>query len=90
MCCRDDGGCKHVVALLFSLVEWSERHMDRNTATRTDAHCVRDRQRIESKPQNLDDIGKSDIGGMHLYNCYFQPIHDVANDEFEKEVFEEP
>ena len=51
MCCRDDGGCKHVVALLFSLVEWSERHMDRNTATCTDVHCVWDRLRRESKPK---------------------------------------
>nr|XP_034315695.1 uncharacterized protein LOC117685416 [Crassostrea gigas] len=35
-CTADDGGCKHVVALLFSLVDWNERHTDRNTATCTD------------------------------------------------------
>ena len=87
MCCRDDGGC-NVVALLFSLVEWSERHMDRNTATCTDVHCVWDRPRKESKLKKLDDVGKSYIGGIHPYNCNFLPIHDVANDEFEKAVFE--
>ena len=26
--------------------------------------------------------------GINPYNCNFQPIHDVANDEFEKAVFE--
>ncbi|XP_046550286.1 uncharacterized protein LOC124260081 [Haliotis rubra] len=32
-CTGDDGACKHVVALLFSIVDWSDRHVDRSTET---------------------------------------------------------
>ena len=28
---RDDGGCKHVVALLLDFISFTERHKDRGT-----------------------------------------------------------
>lgn len=56
---RDDGGCKHVVALLFALVVWGERHTDRYTETCTDVKCVWDNPRRESKPRKMDEISMS-------------------------------
>ena len=44
------------MALLFSLADWSERHLDRSTETCTDTKCIWDVPRKESKPQKLDDI----------------------------------
>ncbi|XP_065929416.1 uncharacterized protein [Magallana gigas] len=89
-CTADDGGCKHVVALLFSLVEWSERHTDRNTATCTDVQCLWDKPRRESKPKKLDDISKSDINRVYPYTHIYHPIHEenVTDDDFEMEIFE--
>lgn len=58
-CTGDDGGCKHVVALLFSLSLWSMRHIDRNTETYTDRKCIWDIPREESKPKLLDEIEQS-------------------------------
>ena len=47
---RDDGDCKHVVALFFSLTLWPERHVDRNTETGTERKRKWVVPRKESKP----------------------------------------
>ena len=43
-------------------------HIDRNTATCTDVHCVGWTKK-KVKPQKIDDVGTSDIGRMHPYTC---------------------
>ncbi|XP_070550275.1 uncharacterized protein [Ptychodera flava] len=61
-CVAEHGSCKHCVALLFSLQDFSDRHCDRHTATGTDVPCYWDRPRQESRPLPIDDIniGHSD------------------------------
>lgn len=51
---KDDGGCKHAVALLFSFSLWSERHIDRYTKTCTDRKSILDVSQ-EPKPKLLDE-----------------------------------
>ena len=44
------------MALLFALVDFSDRHHDRHTQVGTDIACVWDRPRISSQPMEIDDI----------------------------------
>ena len=52
----DNGSCKNCVALLFALVDFTDRHHDRHTQVGTDIACVWDRPRISSQPMEIDDI----------------------------------
>jgi hypothetical protein len=73
---RDDGSCKHCVALLFALHDFCERHQDRGTEACTDKPCKWDRPRQGSNPvttQNID-IGKKDIRDS------YQPFSENAVD----------
>lgn len=54
--CSDDGTCKHIVALLFSCVEFVTRHSDRHIAVGTDLQCKWDHTRQESKPMRITDL----------------------------------
>ncbi|XP_061190782.1 uncharacterized protein LOC133198830 [Saccostrea echinata] len=75
-CVADDGSCKHCVALLFALHDFSERHQDRGTKVCTDTPCKWDRPRQASNPvttQNID-FGKKDIRDS------YQPFSDNAID----------
>ena len=56
MCSRDDGGCKHVVALLLALLDFTERHKDRATLVGTDVTCKWDKPRKQSMPKRIQDI----------------------------------
>ena len=58
----DDGGCKHVVALLLDLISFTERHKDRGTLVGTDSACKWDKPRKESKPMKIVDIDFSRHG----------------------------
>ncbi|KAJ8307678.1 hypothetical protein KUTeg_014772 [Tegillarca granosa] len=53
-CVADNGTCKHCVALLFALQQWSTRHTDRHTVTGTDVTCVWDKPRKTSQPLKID------------------------------------
>ncbi|KAJ8310477.1 hypothetical protein KUTeg_012342, partial [Tegillarca granosa] len=55
----DNGTCKHCVALLFALQQWSTRHTDRHTVTGTDVTCVWDKPRKTSQPLKIDDLESS-------------------------------
>ncbi len=52
----DDGSCKHVMCLLFSVVDFCERNSDRNTASCTDTKCQWSVRRKESKPMRVVDL----------------------------------
>ncbi|KAK3106582.1 hypothetical protein FSP39_023075, partial [Pinctada imbricata] len=85
---QDDGGCKHVVALLFSLAQWSERHTDRNTETCTDRRCVWDVPRKVSMPKLLDEIELSSNRSRVLpLESMYDPTVKQSNSEIEKMVF---
>ncbi|KAK3091881.1 hypothetical protein FSP39_023407 [Pinctada imbricata] len=87
-CTGDDGGCKHVVALLFSLAQWSERHTDRNTETCTDRKCVWDVPRKVSMPKLLDEIELSSNRSRVLpLESMYDPTVKQSNSEIEKMVF---
>ena len=70
----DDGGCKHVVAMLFSLMDWGERHLDRNTESCTDVPCAWDFPRRESKPKKMDDIKMTDKERVHPSQNNYNPV----------------
>ena len=53
---RDDGPCKHCVALLFSLSSYSDRHRDRFTETCIDQEFQWDKPKKTSVPMEIDDI----------------------------------
>lgn len=53
---RDNGTCKHCVALLFSLSSFCERHRDRGTQVGTDVQCQWDKPRKKSNPKKIKDI----------------------------------
>lgn len=53
---RDNGTCKHCVALLFSLSSFCERHRDRGTQVGTDLQCQWDKPRKKSNPKKITDI----------------------------------
>ncbi|XP_063444855.1 uncharacterized protein LOC134725172 [Mytilus trossulus] len=85
-CTADDGGCKHVVALLFCLANWSDRHIDRNTETCTDTKCGWDIPRKVSVPMKLDSIEHSVNPRVQPFEHVYDPInHDdnMADVEFE-------
>ena len=88
----DDGGCKHVVAMLFSLMDWGERHLDRNTESCTDVPCAWDFPRRESKPKKMDDIKMTDKERVHpSLNNYNPVVIDVNNNndhEMEMAIFD--
>ena len=54
--CRDNGSCKHCVALIFSLSSFCERHRDRGTEVCTDVQCVWDKPRKKSNPNEIINI----------------------------------
>ena len=56
ICCRDNGTCKHCVALLFAVSDFCCRHKDRSTEVGTDVECVWDKPRNESTQMEVDDI----------------------------------
>ena len=69
-----------MVALLFSLTLWSERHVDRNTETCTDRKCKWDVPRKESKPKLFDEIEQSTDNSRILpFEHSFDPISHSAN-----------
>ena len=83
----DDGGCKHVVAMLFSLMDWGERHLDRNTESCTDIRCTWDFPRRESKPKKMDEIKMTDKERVHpLQNKFCPVICDVNNNNNDTEM----
>lgn len=53
---RDDGTCKHCVALLFAVRGFLDRHQDRNSEACTDRECVWDKPRKTSEPMEIIDI----------------------------------
>ena len=55
-CTGDDGGCKHVVAVLFALIDFVDRHKDRGTVVGTDITCKWDKPRRQTLPTRIDDI----------------------------------
>ncbi|KAK3086709.1 hypothetical protein FSP39_022335 [Pinctada imbricata] len=55
-CVVDSGACKHCVALLFSLVSFSDRYKDRFTEACTDIGCVWDKPKKATEPMEIDEI----------------------------------
>lgn len=86
---RDDGSCKHVVALLFSLNSFCERHVDRHTHVGTDAQCSWDKARAESRPVQIDDLkyysNKTDL--KHTFTPVRQKDSHLSKRELEVQVY---
>ena len=57
--------CKHMVAKLFSLIEWGKRHCDRSTAVCTYNNCGWDNPRNGSQLMKLEDISMADRNRIH-------------------------
>ena len=74
ICCRDNGTCKHCVALLFAVSDFCCRHKDRSTEVGTNVECVWDKPRNESTPMEVDDI---DIRTDMSVPKKITPIHTV-------------
>lgn len=89
---RDDGTCKHCVALLFSLSSFPDRHRDRFTEACTDQECQWDKSKKISVPMEIDDI---DIRVDQSSDAPIVPIPknnvpysiNIPMREIEKEVF---
>ena len=64
-CFRNDGGCKHVMALLLSLVDFVERHKNKSTVTGTDAQCKWDKPRHESRPKKYQTVFRRETINEH-------------------------
>lgn len=88
---RGNGTCKHCVALLFSLVSFSDRHKDRYSEACTDTVCMWDKPKKTSEPMEIDNIDlqkntttdKKDMPTPKNYS----PCGEINLREVEKNVF---
>lgn len=74
-----------MVALLFCLAGWSDRHIDRHTETCTDVKCSWDIARKESVPMKLNDIEHSLTSRVQPFENIFNPVceNNVQDAEIE-------
>ena len=52
----DDGSCKHVVALLFAVEDFTTRRLDTGTAVGTDKPCEWTKPRRTSVPVKIEEL----------------------------------
>lgn len=88
---RGNGTCKHCVALLFSLVSFSDRHKDRYSEACTDTVCMWDKPKKTSEPMEIDNIDlqkntTTDKKVMPTPKNY-SPCGEINLREVEKNVF---
>ena len=89
----DNGTCKHITALLFSLENFSSRHRDRNTEVGTDVPCTWDRARKLSEPLTINkiDIRNNPSSSLPVepHSSHYTPSKDLklSNHEIEKRVY---
>ncbi|XP_071142126.1 uncharacterized protein [Mytilus edulis] len=92
-CVVDNGKCKHITALLFSLENFSSRHRDRNTEVGTDVPCTWDRARKLSEPLTINkiDIRNNPSSSLPVepHSSHLTPSKGLklSEHEIEKRVF---
>ncbi|VDI55777.1 Hypothetical predicted protein [Mytilus galloprovincialis] len=92
-CVVDNGTCKHITALLFSLENFSSRHRDRNTEVGTDVPCTWDRARKLSEPLTINkiDIRNNPSSSLPVepHSSHYTPSKGLklSEHEIEKRVF---
>ena len=52
----DDGSCKHVVALLFAIEDFTNRRLDKGTSVGTDKPCEWTKPRRTSVPVKVEEL----------------------------------